>query len=225
MCAGHCTQSQEYSTYSCGCFASALLHCSNLNLDCLVGLPCAVILHLQMYLVVHMGDCKFPSCSCPATCISGGVGNTWHNNFQWPVLSIHSTLCTWAHCVFYFKPWESNSFIHSFGVPWLWLLQIFAPQGAWMLEKGFRKCEAGTTHCWLPGSPVASISCIRTAMLCPSLNYPCTASCEICHSFHSVRNGDNSEPFVPVYMFLSIIVLCSNILRFGSSVVMKWVDL
>jgi hypothetical protein len=49
------------------------LHCSNLNLDCLVGLPCAVILNLQMYLVVHMGDCKFPSCSCPATCISGGV--------------------------------------------------------------------------------------------------------------------------------------------------------
>lgn len=31
------------------------------------------------------------------------------------------------------------------------------------------------------------------------------------HSFHSVRNGDNSEPFVPEYMFLWIIVVCSNI--------------
>jgi hypothetical protein len=30
-------------------------HCSNLNLDCLVGLPCAVILHLQLYLGAHGG--------------------------------------------------------------------------------------------------------------------------------------------------------------------------
>jgi hypothetical protein len=31
-------------------------HCSNLNLDCLGGLPCAVIPHLQMHLEeMHMG--------------------------------------------------------------------------------------------------------------------------------------------------------------------------